>query len=179
VLSPDFCGISVGSLNASRLPTFKQLDIRLTKRFGPGGRFMGYLDARNALNFRNVLAVFAATGTTDSPLEAAANWSADSVDYANEAQASGAYQPSGTIDLGAGQSNPRAGCGSWLDQAGSPSAPNCVYLIRAEERFGNGDHLFDLTEQRRTSDALYLALRGPQELTGPPRRVRLGLEVTF
>jgi hypothetical protein len=180
VLSPDLCtGISPGSLNKSRLPTFKQLDIRLTKRFGPGGRFTGYLDARNALNFRNVLAVFAVTGTTDSPLEADANWRADSADYANEATASSSYQANGSIDLGAGQSNPRAACGGWIDQGGTPASPNCIYLIRAEERFGNGDHVFDLAEQRRASDALYLVMRGTQEFTGPPRRVRVGLEVTF
>jgi hypothetical protein len=54
-----------------------------------------------------------------------------------------------------------------------------VYLIRAEERFGNGDHLFDLTEQRRASDALYLTALGRQELTGPGRRIRLGVEASF
>jgi hypothetical protein len=179
VLSPDFCGLSTGAFNESRLPTFKQLDLRLSKSFGPEGRFTGYLDARNALNFRNVLAVFAVTGRTDSPGEAAANWLADSADYANEATQSGAYQADGSINLGVGQSNPRANCGGWTDQSGSPAAPNCIYLIRAEERFGNGDHSFDLTEQKRASDALYRVVRGPQELTGPPRRVRLGLEVSF
>jgi hypothetical protein len=178
-ISPDLCAGFLGSLNGSRLPTFKQVDLRLTKGFGPGGRFTGYLDARNLLNFRNVLAVFAVTGTTDSPFEAAANWRADSADYANEATQSGAYQVDGSINLGAGQSNPRANCAGWVDQGGSPAAPNCIYLIRAEERFGNGDHTFDLTEQKRASDALYRTVRGPQELTGPPRRVRLGLELDF
>jgi hypothetical protein len=179
VLSPDVCPGSGEAFNQSRLPTFKQLDLRLTKSFGPDGRLTGYFDARNVLNFRNVLAVFAVTGTTDSPLEAAANWSADSADYANEADQSGAYQADGSINLGAGQTNPRASCAGWVDQGGSPAAPNCIYLIRAEERFGNGDHTFDLTEQKRASDALYRVIRGPQELTGPPRRVRLGVEVGF
>jgi hypothetical protein len=180
VISPDICtGGFVTTVNGSRLPTFKQLNLRLTKSFGPDGRFTGYLDARNVLNFRNVLAVFVARGTTDSPLEAAANWRADSADYANEAAESGAYQADGSINLGAGQSNPRANCAGWVDQGGSPAAPNCIYLIRAEERFGNGDHTFDLAEQKRASDALYRVIRGPQELTGPPRRVRLGLAVAF
>jgi TonB-dependent receptor-like protein len=180
VISPDICtGGFVATVNGSRLPTFRQLDLRLTKSFGPDSRFTGYLDARNVLNFRNVLAVFVGTGTTDSPLEAAANWRADSADYANEADQSGAYQADGSINLGAGQSNPRANCAGWVDQGGSPAAPNCIYLIRAEERFGNGDHTFDLTEQKRASDALYRVIRGPQELTGPPRRIRLGLEVSF
>jgi hypothetical protein len=179
VVSPDLCSPILAGINGSRLPTFKQLDLRLTKSFGPGGRFTGYLDARNVLNFRNVLAVFSGTGTTESPLEAAANWRADSADYANEAAESGAYQADGSINLGTGLTNPRANCAGWVDQGGSPAAPNCIYLIRAEERFGNGDHTFDLTEQKRASDALYRVVRGPQELTGPPRRVRLGVEVSF
>jgi hypothetical protein len=180
VLSPDLCPSSLGKLNDSRLPWFKQLDVRLAKRFGPGSRFAGYLDARNLLNFRNVLAVFATNGGTSNPLEREANWTADSLDYASEAQAnSGAYHSDGSIDLGQGQANPVPGCNTWADQTGSPAVPNCVYLIRAEERFGNGDHLFDPAEQRRASDALYQVVRGPQELTGPPRRIRLGLEASF
>jgi hypothetical protein len=180
VMAPELCaGPLTEPINGSRLPTFKQLDLRLTKRFGPGGRFTGYIDARNALNFRNVLAVFAVTGTTSNPQEAAVNWAADSADLAFEAAASGALRSDGSIDLGEGDVDPRAGCSTWSDQAGSPAAPNCVYLIAAEERFGNGDHLFDVAEQRRASDALYRAVRGPQELTGPARRIRLGLEASF
>jgi len=166
-------------LNDSRLPAYKQLDLRLVKRFGTGGRFAGYLDARNVLNFRNVLAVFAATGETDNPAESSANWSADSVDLSNEAIQNGRYRSDGSIDLGEGLPDPRVGCALWADQAGNPAAPNCVYLIRAEERFGDGDHVFDLTEQQRASDALYRAVRGPQELTGPPRLIRVGLEASF
>jgi hypothetical protein len=180
VLSPELCStVLPEGINDSRLPTFKQLDFRLTKSFGPGGRFTGYLDARNLLNFKNVLAVFAVNGETSNPAEANANWVADSADLAGEATSSGKLLPDGSIDLGPGQSDPRLGCTTWADQAGNPAAPNCVYLIRAEERFGNGDHVFDLVEQRRASDALYRVVRGTQELTGPPRRVRVGLEVSF
>jgi hypothetical protein len=131
------------------------------------------------LNFKNVLAVFAATGETTNPAEVDVNWSADSADFSSEAQANGRYGLDGTIDLGQGLPDPRVGCIAWLDQSGTPSAPNCVYLIRAEERFGNGDHLYDLAEQRRASESLYQAVRGPQEFTGPPRRVRVGLELGF
>jgi outer membrane receptor protein involved in Fe transport len=179
VLSPDLCSSFPTKLNDSRLPWFKQLDVRLAKRFGPSGRFAGYLDARNVLNVRNVFAVFATNGETNNPVERNANWAADSADYANEARQNNAYRFDGSMDLGVGQTNSAPDCGTWADQSGSPAAPNCVYLIRAEERFGNGDHLFDLAEQRRASDALYQVVRGPQELTGPPRRVRVGLEASF
>jgi len=178
VLSPDLCSVIISTaLNDSRLPTLKQLDLRLVKRFGPGGRFAGFLDARNLFNFKNVFAVFAATGEPINPTEVDINWSADSADLSNEAQANGRYAGDGTIDLGQALPDPGLACGTWTDQAGDPSAPSCIYLIRAEERFGDGDHLFDLTEQRRASEALYRAVRGPQEITGPPRRIRLGLEL--
>ncbi len=39
----------------------------------------------------------------------------------------------------------------------TPSVPNCVYLIRAEERYGNGDHIYTLAEQLNASNALYYA----------------------
>jgi hypothetical protein len=57
--------------------------------------------------------------------------------------------------------------------------PNCVYLIRAEERFGDGDHRFDLAEQRRASLAFYQSDRGIQNFSGEPRRLRLGMELSF
>lgn len=78
-----------------------------------------------------------------------------------------------------GITDPRTGCGTWQDQSGLPAAPNCVYLIRAEERFGNGDYLFDVAEQAEAADALYQVVRGIQNFTGAPRRVRLGLELEF
>jgi hypothetical protein len=180
VISPDLCSVITSeSLNEARLPTYKQLDLRLTKHFGPGNRIGAYVDARNLLNFKNVLAVFAATGKPTNPVEVNINWSADSADLASEAQQNAAYSLGGTISLGPAFADPRLACPTWTDVAGTPSAPNCVYLIRAEERFGNGDHLFDLTEQRRASEALYRAVRGEQEFTGPPRRIRVGLEVGF
>ena len=49
-----------------------------------------------------------------------------------------------------------------------PAAPNCVYLIRAEERFGDGDHVFTVDEQRRASDAFYRFERGIQNFTDDP-----------
>ena len=62
---------------------------------------------------------------------------------------------------------------------GLPAAPNCVYLIRAEERFGNGDHQFTADEQVAASNALYNTIRGTQNFTGEPRRMRVGFELNF
>jgi hypothetical protein len=140
----------------------------------------GYFEARNLINFKNVTQVFTTTNDVDNATEEQKNFAADSADYANEADASDALLGNGTIDLSfGGATDPRTGCGSWVNQAGAPAAPNCVALIRTEERFGNGDRRFDLAEQRRASDALYYTVRGIHNFTSSPRRMRLGIEVSF
>jgi len=182
VVSGDNCdAVFPDPLNSSRLPAFKNLDLRLTKGFALGGLDLtGYVEARNVLNFRNIIQVFAITNDVNNAAEEEKNFAADSADYANEADASGALNGDGTIDLSfGGSTDPRTGCGGWVNQAGDPAAPNCVALIRTEERFGNGDHVFDLAEQRRASDALYYTVRGLHNFTSNPRRMRLGVEVNF
>ena len=182
VVSGDNCdAFFPDPLNSSRLPAFKNLDLRLTKGFALGGfDLTGYVEARNLLNFKNITQVFATTNDVTNATEEQKNFAADSADYANEADASGVLLGDGSIDLSfSGATDPRAGCGGWVNQAGTPAAPNCVALIRSEERFGNGDHVFDLAEQRRASDALYYTVRGLHNFTSNPRRMRLGIEVNF
>jgi hypothetical protein len=182
VVSSDNCeAVFAEPLNSSRMPAFKNLDLRLTKGFAIGGfDLTGYVEARNLLNFRNVIQVFSTTNDIISGREERDNFSADSSDYANEAGANTVLTEDGSMDLSfGGAPDPRTGCGSWVDQGGTPAPPNCVALIRAEERFGNGDHLFDLAEQHRASDALYYTVRGAHNFTSNPRRMRLGIEVNF
>ena len=182
VVSGDNCdSVFPDPLNSSRLPAFKNLDLRLTKGFALGGfDLTGYLEARNLLNFKNITQVFTTTNDVSNAAEAQKNFAADSADFANEADASGVLRGDGSIDLSFnGATDPRSGCGGWVNQAGDPAAPNCVALIRTEERFGNGDHVFDLDEQRRASDALYYTVRGLHNFTSNPRRMRLGIEVNF
>jgi outer membrane receptor for ferrienterochelin and colicin len=182
VVSGDNCNNRFPDpLNSSRLPSFKNLDLRLTKGFSLGGLDLtGYVDARNVLNFKNIIQVFTTTGDVSNSAEEQNNFAADSADYANEADESGALLGNGAIDLSfGGATDPRTGCGSWVDQSGNPAAPNCVALIRTEERYGNGDHVFDIAEQRRASDALYYTVRGIHNFTSAPRRMRLGVEVNF
>jgi hypothetical protein len=179
VVSGDNCDREFPSpLNSSRLPAFKQLDMRFTKGFGLGGLdITAYLDARNILNFRNIIQVFAAKGDITNSLESGPNWAADSSDLSKEADAAGALagDGSGNIDLPSAHED----CATWVTAQGNPAAPNCMALIRAEERYGNGDGTFDLTEQRRASDALYNVVRGSYNFLGQPRRLRLGFEVNF
>ena len=166
--------------NGVRLPSFKQLDMRFTKGFAIRGvDLTAYVDARNILNLTNVLQVFQGTRDVRNQAEANITWSNDSSAYGDEAKRSGAYD-NGNIDLSfGGIADPRAGCGAWVTASNQPSPVNCVYLIRAEERFGDGDHVFTLVEQRRASTSQYLTGRGLNNFYGAPRRLRLGLEINF
>ncbi len=183
LLSGDPCVPAFDEPNSARLPSLKQLDLRITKDFTVGrSTVTAYVDARNLLNFDNVLRVFATTGTRENEAEATLAWRVDSVQFANEALSNGVWDVStGGIDLtfGTGQPDQLGMCSYWSTQFGDPAAPNCVYLIRAEQRFGNGDGMFEVTEQRAASTAFYNALRGAHIFTGSPRRVRIGLQVGF
>ena len=97
---------------------------------------------------------------------------------ADEATRNGVLAADSTIDLTFGGAS-TGGCGGWTRDDGSSAPPNCIYMIRAEQRYGNGDGLFTQTEQIRASDALYNVFRGLSSFTGAPRRIRLGFEVNF
>jgi hypothetical protein len=179
VASESGACLHAGEPSSARLPASKQFDLRLTKGFDLGRLGVtAYFDARNLFNFTNVLQVFSTTGRTVNPADHQVRWAADSSSFAEDALASGVYGVDGSIDLrfaGLGA----AACGGWRTANLRATAPDCVYLIRAEERFGDGDHVFTVAEQRRAFDAFYAVDRGSYNFTGDPRRLRLGIEVTF
>ena len=177
VISPGVCARQFeGDVNGSRLPTFRNTDLRVTKGFRFGGvDLTGYVDVRNVFNFTNTTQVFAENNSIENTVELNETWSGDSAGYADEAKASSAYNTSsGDMYLPS-----TGGCGNWVTQDGKAAAPNCVYLIRAEERFGNGDGTFTQAEQRRASQANYYTGRSEASFTAAPRRIRLGLELNF
>lgn len=168
-----------GDFNGSRLPALKLIDLKLTRTFAVGGtRLVAFVDARNLLNTRNLIRVFTTTGTISSAQERAIVRDGNLAELANEADANGVRQVDGTLNLSFGSvAEPRAACNSWTNASGTAAVPNCIYLIGAEERWGNGDHLFTTAEQTRASDAYYQVARGMQNFTGPGRRLRIGLEL--
>ena len=181
-LSGDACSVpSLGALNGFRLPMMKTLDLRLTKGFPIGGTTItAFADARNLLNWRNVTRLFAQTGSTSNSAERRQYEIAQAQALAAEAGRNGVLLSDSTIDLSfGGAQDPRGGCGGWQAANGVDATPNCGYLIGAEQRFGNGDHLFTAAEQTRAVDAFYLVGRGLQNFTSAGRRVRLGVEVGF
>ena len=167
-------------LDTGRLPALRSLDLRVSHTFDAGGRSLTlFADGRNLLNARNLLRVFSATGSTENGLEQALAFAGDSAEYASQAQANGLYDGgSAAVDLTFGGAG-AAGCGGFVEAGGASAAADCVYLVRAEERYGDGDGVFTLAEQRAASNAFYMALRGQQEFTGDPRRVRFGVQVGF
>lgn len=174
------CDIYVGTFNSARTPAIYNLDLRLTRtiEFGAASLVI-FGDIRNLFNTRNVLRVFAQSGRTRNPLDLSRFRSGALESYANEGQENGVRAGDGTLDLSfGGAADPRASCGLWT-AGGTTRVPNCVYLVEAEERFGNGDHLFTTAEQTRAFDAYYQTAKGEQNFTAPGRRVRLGAEVHF
>jgi carboxypeptidase family protein/TonB-dependent receptor-like protein len=180
VLSTENCNREFPEgINSQRLPAIKHLDARFTKSFGLGGLDLtGYLDVRNLLNFKNIIEVWAVNGSVENSLERDQNLQADLADLASEGTINHAEAAAGGLDLtfaGDGAS----GCGGWISSNQRPAAANCVYLIRAEQRYGNGDGVFDVDEQTTAINALYDAGRGEQVHTEPGRRARLGIEINF
>ena len=171
-------------INAERLPSFRSLDMRFTKGIGLGGtNLTAYLDARNVLNFKNLVDVFVNNGDVVStvPMEnAATNYRAS---IAQLGTPSGAYNgETGDLDLRFGGTGPRTeACAGFVQDAAPTAASiaNCVYLIRTEQRYGNGDGLFTADEQNAASNAYYNTANGPETFYGPGRRMRVGFEINF
>jgi outer membrane receptor for ferrienterochelin and colicin len=163
-------------INTQRLPAFKEVNARFTKGFGLGGLDLtGYLDVRNLLNFRNVIQVFAVNGDVQNETERADNLGADLNDLAIERDANNAVGADGALVLPTAHEQ----CAGWVSSKNLPAASNCMYLIRAEQRYGDGDHVFTVEEQTNAINALYDVVRGEHQMLGVGRRARIGFEINF
>src|SRR5690606_27721267 len=68
VFSDEPCADFPDPASELRLPSFRQLDLRFSRRLGgPSGSVTAYVDARNLLGRRNLVRVWSATGTTSNP----------------------------------------------------------------------------------------------------------------
>jgi hypothetical protein len=177
VTSGNPCNTLGGDFNAARLPTFKNVDLRVTKGFRVGSLDLtAYADARNVFNIKNILAVFSQTGTTTSARLAANLWSTDSATFASAATANGIYDGnSGDITLPGSDSE----CGSWVTTGNNPSPTTCYFYRKGEQRFGNGDGVYTLAEQRRASDINNDDTFHINRFAGGGRVLRFGMEVNF
>ncbi len=177
VTSGGTCNNLGGGFNAARLPAFKNVDLRVTKGFRLGALDLtAYADARNVFNIKNILAVFSQTGTTSNARLAATRWTGDSSTFALNAAANGIYNATtGAIDLPDSDSQ----CGSWVTTGNNPSPPTCYFYRKGEQRYGNGDGIYTLEEQRRASDIAQLGTFHVSRWAGGGRILRFGMEVNF
>ena len=178
--SPCSSGDFTSEINGLRLPAFKSLDARFTKSFGIRGlELTAYADVRNLLNLTNIIRLYQANNDITNAVEFTEDSTIAAISIRNEAnQNSLLDEESGDIDLrfdGLGAS----GCGEWVSAQGSPAVPNCVYLIRAEQRYGDGNGIYTAAERNRAFQSYYGSFRNRNFFTDTPRRVRLGLEVNF
>lgn len=169
-----------GALGSARLPGWRQLDLRLTEAIRLAGRVATvFLDGRNVLNRANTAQVFAATGNVTNPSLETLAVSGYEGDVRGEAQANGRLDPDGTVDLSFAGAN-GSGCASWVNATGTQSAPpDCFALVRAEQRFGNGDGRLSPAEQQTIGQSMYAGMQSLLGLRGPPRRVRAGIAIEF
>jgi hypothetical protein len=159
------------AFNGSQTPWTTRLDLRVTKAVRVAGRNWSiYVDARNVLNARNLIALFAETGGTVNAIHrqvTIGDPSFPSGEYSSlrfEAQDAGALEPDGTtVNLTA--------CSVW----GNPV--NCVALTRVERRFGDGNGLYTLAEQERAFNAYYEDFFGAWRFSAPGRTLRVGISL--
>ena len=180
-LSDALTGCEVPTSEIARLPAFRQLDLRIAKTVPLGGAALTIFgDARNLLGWNNIRRLFAATGTTASETALAATLDQGRSDYALSAIENGFYDDAtGSIDLRFGSNRPRTDLCTSFMRGGIERPDDCVYLIRAEQRFGNGDGVFTTAEQDSATTSFYRALLGEAALTGEPRTIRLGISLGF
>ena len=170
-------GSFVEQLNASALPWFKTIDVRVTRGLKLGRyEATAFAESRNLLNFTNVLNVFTEVGGVDYP-DLRARYAAEQVTLLrSEAAAAGALVGD-AVDF-----NLLGSCRNWQgrNSGNFASGPvDCVLLERAEQRFGNGDGVFTASEYTKAFTAWYDVANAPYRFYGPGRRIRVGLEVAF
>lgn len=177
IISGGACNALGGDFNATRRPDFKNLDLRASKGFTFGGLDLtAYVDARNVLNIENVLNVFAQTGTTDNPRLRTTLWVTDSTNFALDANFNGARRATDGALILPGSD---AECATWRNRNGLAAPPTCYFFRKGEQRFGNGDGIYTIEEQRAASDLSRAQTFHISRFAGAPRRVRLGMEVNF
>jgi hypothetical protein len=152
------------ALGPAKLPWTKTLDLKVSRVLPIGSRRATlFVDARNLLNTRNLIALFAETGRDTNSIFRSLVLDPERATLANEAPAA-AHLPDGSIDLA-------MPCTAWQRDIA------CVSLRRVEARFGNGDGLFSPAEQNSAFGAAYDAFYGPSRFHGPGRTLRVGLEL--
>jgi len=161
-LAPPTGGIlPESSFGGLEMPWQIEFDLRLTKGFdvGRGLNLQAFVDWRNPFNIRQTNLVFAETGDTSHDL-ARTQWIADAMidsrlDGDNEIR-----------DFDIAIESPE-------------NEFNKFMLMRAEQRWGNGDGIFTVEEQEASFSQDWDYYRGEYVLAPSNQSLRLGLRLAF
>jgi Carboxypeptidase regulatory-like domain/TonB-dependent Receptor Plug Domain len=159
-------------INSSHMPWQKVVDMRVNKGFKVGRLDVtAFADGRNIFNFKNIVALFTETGDVVNSAYRQNLLSPEFANLANEARQNGALLGNGDIDV--------SSCATWT--ASNAASVNCVMLARTEARFriGQPDGVYSVAEQTRALNAYYDLFSGAQNFYGPPRTIRVGVELNF
>jgi len=171
-----------GTLDASRMPWIKNVDLRLTKGLRIGGRDLSvFADFRNLFNFTNLNNIFAETGNITNevyqgkqidPVLTTLQNDAGTLWVTKSVVTNGVATTLTGVDL--------SDCSLYgYGSNGTRGVPDCFLLRRAEQRWGNGDGFYDSNELATSLNNWYLSLHGPQTLNAQGLNVRLGFEFNF
>ncbi len=158
---PSVSGISESSIGALETPWQTRLDLRFTKSFpiGKGWSIQAFVDWRNPFGLEATNRVFAETGNLVNE-RARNDWM--------------------TVAL----ADPRLDGDTEIRDfdilAESPEVEfNKYMLLRAEERYGNGDGIFTVEEQELSFGQDWEAWRGNYLLVDSNQNLRLGFRIAF
>ncbi|HXI35094.1 MAG TPA: TonB-dependent receptor [Gemmatimonadales bacterium] len=170
-------------LNASLLPSARSVDVRITRGLRLGGRTTTlFAESQNLFNWTNVLGTFTETGNATNPTYQRKFLDEQTALLAEEANAAGLGTTDAQGNFAVDLSSPGV-CTTWAgrstsSQTTAASGPvDCVMLVRAEQRYGNGDGIFTKSEYTRAFSAWYNLANAPYRFYGQGRRIRVGLEV--
>ena len=165
-------------LNQSELPWQYYFDLRVTKgfRLGPTDWTL-YADFRNLFNITNVIGVFAETGDVVNERDFENSISSELVRLRQDAGAGRVtVDPANGLEAFDVRDCSAAGGSAW---GGSGGAADCVLVQKAEQRFGDGNGLYDTDEYEAAMTVWYDRFDGVQTFYGQPLHIRLGLELAF
>ncbi len=167
-------------LNSATMPWIRNVDLRVTRGFRFGGRYLTvFADFRNLFNWTNVSWIFAETGDVVNA-KYKENWLSSYVSgVVSEAGAlwqeraitkNGVTTTMFAMDL--------SNCSQYAPDK-SYGIPNCLMLRRTEALFGNGDQVLDRSELDAAMGAYYDLYNGAWTNYGPGLNIRFGFELNF
>jgi hypothetical protein len=148
------------ALGSSEMPWERHFDLRVHKGFPVLGTHMRvFADWRNPFNIENTTQIYLETGTAfNDPFReqiVLQHLGDQNLDDDTQIDDFNILSESPGNDL------------------------NTYSLLQAEKRFGDGDGIFTVTEQREAFGAFYDLFNGPEYFVESDQSLRLGVEVVF